>query len=389
MEIKIAILSDLHCHHSSKIPSETILFSDAKRLPASHHPVTALLELISNDNITTNITAMLGDITNKVDDQGISTGWTFIQEIHKALKSNILAPTIGNHDVISRNPKTDPFILPKSLYPAFPCQPGLDNETFWNHGYFFIEDDNIRILVINSNISHRDEDEAKHGFISPEEVAQIDIILKGKEKKPFQVALCHHHPMLHEDIGLGTDDIMTNGGRLLDVLSQNNFSFFAHGHKHHPKLSYHGIANIVPIFASGSFSASIKSGLASITRNLFHIVTLIYDERETKTKGFIKTWEYQYSRGWKPSTSNSADFPHIAGFGCFETPLSLAQSIEAKFNRLNQPFVEWEDFSVDFPDTKHLSPSAFSALAKHLKEKNIQFVPPAPDVPQIIGRESE
>lgn len=102
MGITIAVLSDLHCHHSSCQPTESLLITDADRSPPSQHPVSGLFELIEKHGLVADALLMAGDLTNKVDRQGIISGWDFVQDIARALKADILAPTLVNHDVISR-----------------------------------------------------------------------------------------------------------------------------------------------------------------------------------------------------------------------------------------------------------------------------------------------
>ena len=85
MELSLAIVSDLHCHHSSQTPAKSLLLTDSDRWPSSHHPVQSLRELIDTHSLQANILVMPGDITNEVDRQGMISGWGFIQEIAVAL----------------------------------------------------------------------------------------------------------------------------------------------------------------------------------------------------------------------------------------------------------------------------------------------------------------
>src|SRR5947207_1949563 len=75
MEMTIAVISDLHCHHSSQEPAESLLISDADRAPSSQHPVEALLDLIRTNALQATALLMPGDFTNRVDRQGFHSGW--------------------------------------------------------------------------------------------------------------------------------------------------------------------------------------------------------------------------------------------------------------------------------------------------------------------------
>jgi hypothetical protein len=199
------------------------------------------------------------------------SGWGFIQEIAKSLSAGTVVPTLGNHDVLSRKPSDDPFKLAKNLSsPKFPISSEELSDLFWSRGFFSIENDQWRVLAVNSVMSHNNEISEKRGLITTKQLGDISSYLEAMGPKSVQIAVCHHHPLLHEDIGLGTDDVMENGGLLLQLLAERGFSLLIHGHKHHPKLT---CVNALPVFAAGSFSAGMTSGLASRTRNLFHFIS--------------------------------------------------------------------------------------------------------------------
>ena len=145
MELTVGVVSDLHCHHSSNGYAETLLLTDAPRIPRTHHPVSALLDLISNENLRAEVMLMPGDITNKVDPQGMISGWGFTREIAEALGASTIAATLGNHDVISRIPSDDPFSLPRNLYPQFPVAQTAAFDEFWSKGFCHIESEMFRL----------------------------------------------------------------------------------------------------------------------------------------------------------------------------------------------------------------------------------------------------
>lgn len=237
-QLTIGIVSDLHCHHSSAGPAESLLLTDADRKPASQHPVEALLELITSESLRADIVIAPGDLTNKVDKQGIISGWGFVREISSALGAKLLAATPGNHDVTSRVHTDDPFQLARRLSPSFPISNATPLNEFWANGFCTLDADHCRVLLINSVAHHNNDVSAKRGLITTNQIDQIKASLKQSAQKVFQIAVCHHHPVLHEDIGLGTSDVMENGSLLIDALSELGFHLVVHGHKHHPRLSY-------------------------------------------------------------------------------------------------------------------------------------------------------
>ena len=274
-ELNFAVISDFHCHHSSQGAAKTLLLSDAERSPSSQHPVEALLDLIKVTSLKADILLMPRDLTNAVDPQGMLSGWGFVQEIGSALGASCIAPTLGNHDVISRQPCDDAFKLARRLRsPKFPSADEQAFDQFWSKGFFVVDGEQWRVLAVNSVASHTTEESAKQGLVTPHQLDSIQNFLSSATPKAVQVAMCHHHPILHEDIGLGKSDVMENGSLLVETLSKYGFSLLVHGHKHHPKLTYSSGPTPLPILASGSFSAGMKNGLASRTRNVFHLVTL-------------------------------------------------------------------------------------------------------------------
>ena len=99
--IKIAIISDLHCKHSSSegATKSTLLYSDDITGTAMTNPIKALKELINDREIETQILLCPGDIADKADPQGLTSGWGYLEAIQKSLKADLLIATIGNHDV--------------------------------------------------------------------------------------------------------------------------------------------------------------------------------------------------------------------------------------------------------------------------------------------------
>ncbi len=314
------------------------------------------------------------------------SGWDFVRGIAGSLGVDILAPTVGNHDVISREPSDDPFSLIRGLSPKFPVESTPTFNEFWANGFCIHDGDTFRILAINSVKCHTNPQSAKRGLVDARQLEELDSYLEAGPPKPFQVAVCHHHPMLHEDIGLGTADVMENGSLLTSLLSNHGFHLIVHGHKHHPKLSYAPGATSLPVFASGSFSAGMRNGLATRTRNLFHMIKLYRDSNgHGGVRGVIRSWQFQVWRGWTQATWGAADFPHTTGFGCYDLPDTLAGRVEESLRRLGDPFVRWQRVSGDIPELRFVPPTVFEAVGKCLKNRGIEFSPNPPDEPNSIG----
>lgn len=386
MQFSVAVISDLHCQHSSAKHADSLLITDEPMLPTSQHPVAALLDLIEDNHLAAQALLMAGDLTNRVDRQGMISGWMFVRDIARALNAQLIAPTLGNHDVISRKHTDDPFQLARRLFPKFPVTTDAIFDEFWSRGFCVITVVPWRILIINSVASHNNERSAERGLMDANQLAALEIVLSHAERTPFQIALCHHHPILHEDIGLGTTDVMENGGLLVDILTRYDFSMLVHGHKHHPKLSYAGATSQLPILAAGSLSAGMGRGLATRTRNLFHMITLAREEGRPGICGTVQTWQFRHSRGWTPATWDSADFPHITGFGCHSSPDELAAGLAATFRELGKPMAMWNEVSDRVSEVRYVPPQVFEAVGTQLRTAGIELNPAPPDEPRMIGR---
>src|ERR1039457_5481428 len=169
MEIQIAIASDLHCHHSSQEPAESLLISDLDRVPASQHPIESLLERIRADALTADFLVAPGDLANRADRQGLISGWSFLQEVGSALGVKGIITTIGNHDVLLHETTVDAFQLAKRLRPLFPSPEQKQTDEFWANGFYIRQQDDVRVLVLNSAASHTNKTLAKRGHITDQQ----------------------------------------------------------------------------------------------------------------------------------------------------------------------------------------------------------------------------
>jgi hypothetical protein len=204
----------------------------------------------------------------------------------------------------------------------------------------------------------------------------------------FQIALLHHHPIQHEDLGLGAEDLLENGSRLVDILDDHDFDLIIHGHKHHPKLSYApGGATTVPVFAAGSFSATNSKGLTTVTRNLFHLITLRKDSSSAGCLGRIQSWEWHLGEGWITPNFTSAHFPAVTGFGYRGSVDDLADKLTGWFRSTGSETKHWSEAVSAFPEIEDLIPRDFRSLGERLSNTHkLTLAPSPPDQPTFIGR---
>ncbi|MBN8672817.1 MAG: metallophosphoesterase [Chitinophagales bacterium] len=396
MDITIAIVSDLHCHHSKKFKKDdqatsfSYLTTDLPRVPWKYHPVEALFELFKSEpDIKADYLLCPGDITNQVDVQGFITGWEYVREIAQKLqvKEESLIATLGNHDVDSRfNIYPDNvFKTAECIGRNFPFKNDSKTMEFWAKGYCFIEHEAVRLLVINSVKFHCNKEAAIKGKMDDAQIEGIDEYLKATKDEKIQIALCHHHPIEHARFNLGTEDTIEKGGELLEVLNYHKFDLLIHGHKHDPWLRYsQGNNDSLPIFSSGSFSAT-SNFMINSAKNTFHIIK-ITKEGKDQAMGTIKTWEYLPATGWRKADSGDHFFPQNTGFG-FSGKIDdlIAKSIDIIENG-NGAFLEWSKFVPQIQDVLYLTPDECVEFRDKLNDQGIVMFPALPKEPKMIGK---
>ena len=390
MEVKIAVISDLHCHPETALPLDSFLLCERMRRPAREHPIESLLELIRERKLSADALLVTGDITNKANKQGIISGWNFIKEVSAALSVSELVATVGNHDIDSRGLHSeDPFMVAKSFSPDdFPVSSAAARDDFWERGFCFVETDSLCVLVVNSVLHHYSEAETKRGKINDAQLERLERELEDRPGKAFRVALIHHHPIPHENLKLGADDLVVKGSELLDVLEKARFRIVVHGHKHYPRLRYASGGGSAPtVFASGSLSA-FNAQMLSNTRNLFHIIRLCDEPIPGCVgQGKIESFEFNAGKGWSPPSKRSADFPAIAGFGCRSSYTDLAESTIKVLGASSMGLQQWAAVQVSLPQVEYLLPGDFELYSKELESRfRVKMYPAPPEIPYCIGR---
>lgn len=389
MTIRIAVMSDLHCHGSSAKPHHSFLLTDALRVPPGNHPVEALKhDVIQRESLRADVLLAPGDLTNQTDRQGLVSGWDFIHEVADSLSAGLIVSTLGNHDVDSRHLASgDPFRLPRGIGKNYPVPDGSESAHYWADGFSVIETAGVRIITVNSVADHLDEINAERGSVSTGLIASLDRRLNTLSPHRRTIGLVHHHPIQHELTGMESSDLLLNGQPLLDCLARHGVRLVVHGHKHYPRLRYFDAAGAsVVIFAAGSFSA-INANMLS-TRNLFHILELPDETLPgCALLGRIHSWEYSFGRGWSPSHQRSADIPSIAGFGCTCEPQALADEIGSFANALNKTVVSWSTIVSQFPRLPYIAPAQFKLVARRLKDVYaMRVMPDSGEPPENLVR---
>lgn len=379
--LSIAIVSDLHCCASQDVPRKSFLVAGSKRTPIGQHLVQALLALIDKHSLTADVVICLGDLAHQVCSAGMIQAWDHLGEIQRKLKSPLLLPTIGNHDVDSRKVNgPDPFEIPKTIHPDFPCPESGDRDMFWNRGFYHAAIRNrASFLVLNTVIKHHDPASAERGTFDNKFIGEMQKYLeaaypdRGNGSPPIRVSVMHHHPIIHSTAHFGSPDVLEFGDQLLDVLGDFGFQFVVHGHRHEPRITRHQSRNLAQlVFAAGSFSAQL-SELASRTKNLFHHVELASEGARSGMTGRIRTWEFTFGVGWEEASEHSARIPYESALTSPQ-PLIEVSALIQQCDQSPGGVMRLPDIQQHCPQLLRLLPSELASQMELLRSRGYKLI---------------
>jgi predicted phosphodiesterase len=392
-DISLAIVSDLHCHDERFAPPESWLIAGASRKPAGHHPIQALIAIIRQVPISADVVVCPGDLANRISRVGMMQSWDHLCELKRELNADLLITTLGNHDVDCHNTyNPDPFHIPRTLHDTFPAPTEAALQDFWMKGFYVVDGPpGTEFLVLNTVNAHHDHATAKRGTFDSDHINRLDDVLTERTRRRsttspirHRIAVMHHHPLLHSSTRFSASDVLEYGDQLLSVLSQHDYRFVVHGHRHEPRITRISSArNEQFVFASGSFSA-ILNELSTRTRNLFHLVRLRIEEPRDRLVGEILTWEFNKGVGWRESTTASAIMPHVARFSSPRLPIPIE---EMRAACLSAPgaILRAAELAEKFPALGLLLPDELAALSDHLLTDGIKLVLGANGTPNYLG----
>ncbi|NCI51376.1 hypothetical protein GWC95_15715 [Sediminibacterium roseum] len=378
--IKIAIVSDMHCHPESKNSAEnqTWLFSDKLRRPTNEHPVENLLEIIDNKKIEVDYVLSPGDYADQANKQGLLSGWSYLKEMALAMKCPEILGTIGNHDIDSRHTYSNySYEMPRKIRQNFPLHDNVLGK-FWDEGYSFIDTDDVQFLIINSCHYHTHyeksnpnatvENPAIKGKIDPAQLEEIEKILNSScDHTKIKIAMSHHHPVTHARSNLGEKDTMEHGQELIELLGKFKFDLYLYGHKHDPWMRYVNTTSghLLPTFSSGSFSATTQVLWAN-KNNYFHLIEIIKQGSQIAT-GEIETYTFQNQIGWQQG--KDLGFLTNTGFGNHEAIEDISNRIINLFN--GRSVIPWKEVIAGVPEISHLTPEKIEMLENDLGSRNV------------------
>jgi predicted phosphodiesterase len=379
--ITLAVLSDLHAapKSSDERGTEVKLYSDADGFLTHDNPLSSLFELIKTEKLQADFVVCPGDMTNRADGGALKFVWDQLHKLKTQLNATEVIATVGNHDVashieekgkISHDIGTIPRELLMRLDPRFPMPNDSLADHFWAHGYFLHNIGDTRFLVLNSCWLHEHRTELGRGAVTKYTLEKLRRDLISQSPAAMKIAVCHHHPHVHSELQLGSDDIMINGQEFLDALSNDGPWLVIHGHKHHPKINLaQGEVHQPIVLACGSFSGRLEGPNATVSRNYFHMVEVMPNGVGigAELRGIVTSWDWLSGFGWQNYGSANAAFPSRLGFGYAGSPAALAQNIAQAMN--GEQLVRWNEMITRQPDLANLLPKRLTHVRNILQQQ--------------------
>lgn len=374
--IKIAIVSDLHVFNgSSSAGGPSFVGTADPQDSPEKHPFRGIQKLIADEGLTADFLICPGDLADKADPAALMFAWDKLQRLKTQLGAQHLFATNGNHDVDSRkvHGDVDPKGNLQSLDPMFP---GLDEQQcdrYWSRNFAVFTDDILRIVLLNSAAFHGYGTDAspeyKYGRVSSRTISALRTALAKNERR-VNILVCHHHPAPYNPVEEEDYSEMLGGDRLIELLDSGDFGswLMIHGHKHYPRLAYStGSPSSPVIFSAGSFSATLYQKLAARARNQFYIMEIPVGDLDSlglDLGGTITAWDWITMVGWQPA-GNMSGLPHKVGFGCRESPRSLAREI-ANLIAGRPNFQTGEELIASLPKLRFLRPQELQTVMARL-----------------------
>jgi hypothetical protein len=367
--IRLAIASDLHAHAVDGESPSHLDIRIPDTLP-NQHPMSGLYKLVEEQSLKAQLLLCPGDLGHQSSPEAIKYAWELLHKLGHKLDSKLVTATAGNHDIDSRYKGDDhcPEHILKGLVPRFPLEDEALSDRYWARAYAIVDLKECRLLLLNSSAYHgRTSVEKNHGRIDKQTLVDIEQELKKRGKKDINILLCHHHPQIHSELGLGEDDVMKQGQLLLDLLGNNQYGSWlvVHGHKHHPKITYAAGGSASPIIlAAGSLSSKLFLPLQTVGRNQFYLLEIRRSEVEAYgLVGRVTCWDWAFGMGWI-AASDSSGLPAKFGFGWRLNAVSSAKEIAGIVGALAT--LDWSVVVARIPTLSFLTPQDLSNLEKQL-----------------------
>ncbi|KPM80269.1 MULTISPECIES: metallophosphoesterase family protein [unclassified Pseudoalteromonas] len=369
------ILSDLHATFESSDQKNSRLSFKDKESEFGRR----FIHYCKSLNLNIDFLVCPGDISNQGCGDSFENGWRFLNQVSNELNIKEILCVPGNHDLQSR-PGTNfsPLHSVKFCEPSFPSNDFETNTHFWGWNWSHIEAKSFNCVLLNSSAYHGFSTEYKHGRVAPETIKQLSNFIKSDDfkEKPFNLLLCHHHPVKREDVDFESDyEVMDGGQALLNEIERESSEpwLVIHGHKHFASIfrAQSGGFTAPLIFSAGSFSAKLYPEIETRTANQFYILDIDL-EATSENERLIGTFEahsWDVDNNWHPSSSEN--LPHKGGFGTDISPKNIIFKIKELLEI--EPYLDENSLQPIYEMLTHYTPTEFKELLKKLTKANLEY----------------
>ncbi|MBZ5491305.1 MAG: metallophosphoesterase [Acidobacteriia bacterium] len=390
--ITLAVMSDLHVGIGAR--SKDLCPDHIATNAVESGYKGAFLEFLRKRSIRADYLVLPGDVSHLAQPAEFELASKFVLEVVKRLqvgKENIIFVP-GNHDVdwtVLKSPDPTGFRR-RQRYAPLESKDWIFRKIMKRASHGVLSPPHFcvwrfkNVFAVGYNSSWEDDPTVAihHGGISDKHLAELDQHLASDPPDPLQVKifLVHHHPLQYSDPIEANPDfsIMTNAGRLLDLLRRHNFDLLIHGHKHLPNFETHIVSSSSPlaVLCSGSFSVQLDTRWAGSVSNQFHLIHI--DGRDADIGsifGRVESWTYVCGPGWVPSKKPHHGIRHNELFGAYLLPANLKRIMRSvlEVKLKEKDYVEWSEVIEAAPNLKYLpderAVQVVDSLAMELKFK--------------------
>ncbi|WP_299143278.1 metallophosphoesterase [uncultured Vibrio sp.] len=363
--MKFVVISDLHTG-TATIAQDFCVGDSTSAVKKGY--MDDLRKLVEREDLEADYLIVTGDITNRSMYDEFELAAKRIKECAETFnieESNIFFVP-GNHDsnwkdeeASRKNNEPDSLVIASkykfiSSHPFFKSILKNSREgCFYNEPYFaFWSDDKVNVIGVNSSVFDSYDKMPHHGSIRREDVQSLKKLLEEQEiehSSKINILLIHHHPIQHPDLPFEDADlsILQNSAQLMELMTEYNFNFVIHGHKHIPRIEQHmdRYQHPVNVICAGSFSAYLDERWFQGVPNSLHIVEIdSICHKHNVPQGKVRSWYHYSGHGWivdEPVNS----IPHIEYFGNYLTKSQLKDELKSIIeNEINSKgSISWEE----------------------------------------------
>jgi hypothetical protein len=371
----MAILSDLHARLRDERATGLRTWARPDRTEPRDNPLEGLAAYVRDHALRAQLLLCPGDLCDQADWDALPYAWERVRAVAAELGADVVAATVGNHDIDSRRHHGDDIAAgPRDRLRGYPVAIASKAVEYWGCRVTTIEDADWRVILLNSSLMRPlASGERDVGMIDDEALAAVGRVL-ALPSKAVNVLLCHHHPMPWPRFDTSDRSHMDRGAELVELLDDNDGQWMViHGHRHQPHLEYLSGGSDAPVrLACGSVGARLSGTLGAQVNNQMHLVEFHVEEAAVlglPIAGRILSHTWRPPTGWEPASPRDG-LPHVCGFGYRQAAGPLAERLVRYARGELKLALEYVDMMAAAPAVPYLLPGDMVKLKTALREQH-------------------